>query len=103
MGALSARWMNIQRNHSVLDDVRFWSYMLSKGSARIPLYVGADTAVMISSTPFLAQIAFGIDADYRERQWFEAEPEVDDIEQMSEEEDEADVSEEASLEDEAKD
>jgi hypothetical protein len=32
MSSLSSRWMNMQRNHSVLDDVRFWVSWLDKAS-----------------------------------------------------------------------
>lgn len=74
MSSLSTRWMNIQRNHSVLDDVRFWVYKLSKGTEKIELNVGADSDVIIASTPMSADIDQGIEEDYRERLWLEEEP-----------------------------
>lgn len=97
MTSLSSRWMNIQRNHSVLDDVRFWIYKLSKGTENIEMNVGAETSVIISSTPFSATISRGIEGDYRERLWLEEEPSPDETEKMLEEEGETQNEEEEEL------
>jgi hypothetical protein len=84
MSSLSTRWMNIERNHSVLDNVRFWAYILSKDSERIALEVGCDIAAEISAVPLFSTIDHGIEADYRERLWYEAEPEADEAEEGAE-------------------
>ena len=77
MGSLSARWMNRERNHSVLDDLRFWVYTLSRGSASIVLDTGAGTSAVISCIPLFAQLDRGLEDDYRERLWLEEEPEIE--------------------------
>ena len=92
MGSLSARWMNRERNHSVLDDLRFWIYTLSEGSSSIHLDTGGGTRATISCTPVFAQIDRGLEEDYRERMWFEEEPTTDGITEAPEEDlDEQDV------------
>ena len=85
MGSLSSRWMNLQRNHSILDDVRFWSYRLSKGTPTIEMNVGVDSLVAISTVPLSVAIDRGIEEDYRERLWLEEEPTADESERMLEE------------------
>ena len=76
MASLSSRWMNMQRNHSVLDDVRFWVSVLSKGEdeIRIALYEGLEA--VIATTPAFASTDRGIEGDYRKRMWHE-QPEPD--------------------------
>jgi len=87
MSSLSTRWMNIQRNHSILDDVRFWVQKLSQGKDLIELDVGGDTPVIISCLPISTRIDHGIEEDYRERAWLEEEPTIDDLEvELDEEE-----------------
>lgn len=86
MTSLSTRWMNIERNHTVLDNVRFWANVLSRDSDEITLDVGAGVPAKISATPLFASIDHGIEGDYRERLWYEAEPEKDEAEQELEEE-----------------
>jgi hypothetical protein len=81
MTSLSTRWMNIERNHTLLDNVRFWANVLSKNSEEIDLDVGGDVSAGISSMPVVCGIDHGIEEDYRERLWFEAEPEPDEAEQ----------------------
>lgn len=98
MTSLSSRWMNIQRNHSVLDDVRFWVYKLSKGKEIIELDVGADTSIIILKVPFSSTMNRGIEEDYRERLWLEEEPIPDDSEKVLEEEDLEAIEEELDLE-----
>jgi hypothetical protein len=71
MSSLSARWMNRQRNHSVLDEVRFWIYILSKGSDKIDLFLGGDANAAISAAPVFATVNRGIEGDYRKRLWHE--------------------------------
>ncbi|MFX0209723.1 MAG: toll/interleukin-1 receptor domain-containing protein [Candidatus Hodarchaeota archaeon] len=80
MTSLSTKWMNIQRNHSILDDVRFWIQRLSLGNEYLELDVGADSPVIISSLPISSRIDHGIEEDYRERAWLEEEPVMDDLE-----------------------
>lgn len=81
MSSLSAKWMNLQRNHSVLDDVRFWIYKLSRGTEKIEVDIGADTLLLVSSSPLSAFVDQGIIEDYRERLWLE-EPSPDETEEM---------------------
>jgi len=71
MSSLSSRWMNKQRNHSVLDEVRFWVYILSKGSSEINLFVGGSVNALIPALPIFATVDRGIDGDYRRRLWRE--------------------------------
>lgn len=80
MASLSAKWMNTQRNHSVLDDVRFWVYMLSKGTDEIRLPLGDDLHVAIATVPAFATINRGIEGDYKKRMWQE-QPEEDYLEE----------------------
>jgi len=80
MSSLSTRWMNIERNHTVLDNVRFWAYVLSKDSDRILLSVGTSVPTEISAIPVFASVEHGIEGDYRERLWYEAPPEADEAE-----------------------
>ena len=86
MASYSTRWMNRERNHSVLDDLRFWMYTLSGGSASILLETGAGTPTEISSVPVFAMLDRGLEDDYRERLWFEEEPESEDGLEVQEEE-----------------
>ena len=83
MASLSAKWMNLQRNHSVLDDVRFWANILSKDSDKISLDVGTHVKAEISSTSMFIDIARGIEGDYRERLWYEEPPEKDELKTQS--------------------
>jgi len=76
MASLSSRWMNRQRNHSVLDEVRFWAYILSKGSGKIALFVGGVADTLVSTTPVFATVDRGIEGDYRKRLWYE-KPDID--------------------------
>lgn len=76
MASLSSRWMNTQRNHSVLDDVRFWVFVLSEGTDMIRLPLGDDLEVTVATTPALATTDRGIEGDYRKRMWHE-QPEAD--------------------------
>ncbi|MGP8070937.1 MAG: toll/interleukin-1 receptor domain-containing protein [Candidatus Bathyarchaeia archaeon] len=85
MASLSTRWMNIERNHTVLDNVRFWAYVLSRDAEKIMMDVGSDVAAETSAVPLIATIDHGIDGDYRERMWYEAEPEADEAEQALDE------------------
>jgi len=71
MSSLSSRWMNRQRNHSILDDVRFWLYVLSKGSGRLNVFVGGNVSAVVSTVPVFANVNRGIEGDYRERLWHE--------------------------------
>lgn len=86
MGSYSAKWMNLQRNHSVLDDVRFWIYRLSGGTENVEMNVGVDVPLLVSSTPLAATVDQGIMEDYRERLWLE-EPSPDEAEEILVEED----------------
>ncbi len=100
MRSLSTKWMNIERNHSVLDDVRFWILKLSGEKETIKMNVGTDTMVVISTTPILSATNRGIEEDYRERLWFEEEPSPDETEAILEQEEEPEGSEEAEEEEE---
>lgn len=80
MSSLSSRWMNKQRNHSVLDDVRFWVYILSKGLSKIDLFVGGDANTIVATKPVFATIDHGIEGDYKKRLWCE-KPNADFFEQ----------------------
>jgi hypothetical protein len=71
MSSLSSRWMNRQRNHSVLDEVRFWIYVLSKGSDKIQLPLGGNASAGIPAVPAFANLNRGIEGDYRRRLWHE--------------------------------
>lgn len=71
MSSLSSRWMNRQRNHSVLDEIRFWIYVLSKGSDKIQLPLGGNASAGISAVPAFANLNRGIEGDYRKRLWHE--------------------------------
>jgi hypothetical protein len=84
MSSLSARWMNIERNAGILNDVRFWGSVLSKDSQTLLLYVGLNANVEIATTPVLARVERGIEGDYRERMWYE-EPEEDEMREVPEE------------------
>jgi hypothetical protein len=84
MKSLSTKWMNIERNHTVLDDVRFWASKLSGGKDTIKLDVRSDTPVVIKTTPVLVTTNRGIEEDYRERLWFEEEPSQDEVEAIVE-------------------
>lgn len=81
MSSLSARWMNVEKNSGILNDIRFWSSVLSKDSERIALAVGPGSNVEISTTPLLASSERGIEGDYRERMWYE-EPEEDEMKEV---------------------
>lgn len=83
MSSLSSRWMNRQRNHSVLDEVRFWICILSKGSNKINLFLGGNANVAISTTPVFATVNRGIEGDYRKRLWHER-PSADYFEKTAE-------------------
>jgi len=85
MQSLSAKWMNMQRNHSILDDVRFWTYKISEGTENAEINVGIDIPALISSKPFSAVIDKGIAEDYRERLWLE-EPSPDEFAEILDEE-----------------
>jgi hypothetical protein len=82
MSSLSSRWMNKQRNHSVLDDVRFWMYTLSKGLRKIDLFVGGDVNTIVAAEPKFAAMNHGIEGDYRKRLWCE-KPSTDFLEQTT--------------------
>jgi hypothetical protein len=82
MSSLSSRRMNRQKNHSVLDEVRFWIYILSKGSDRIDLSLGGNANAAISVTPVFATVNRGIEGDYRKRLWHER-PSVDYSEKIA--------------------
>jgi hypothetical protein len=84
MSSLSARWMNIERNAGILNDVRFWSSVLSKDSQTLSLYVGPNANAEIATTPVVAKIERGIEGDYRERMWYE-EPVEDEMREVPEE------------------
>jgi hypothetical protein len=71
MSSLSGRWMNMQRNHSVLDDLRFWVSVLSEGNEEIRLPLGDNLEVVIATTPAFATIDRGIEGDYKKRMWHE--------------------------------
>lgn len=71
MSSLSSRWMNRQRNHSVLDEVRFWIHVLSKDSDKIQLPLGGNASAGISAMPAFATLNRGIEGDYRKRLWHE--------------------------------
>jgi hypothetical protein len=86
MSSYSTRWMNIEQNHTVLDDARFWAFKLSGGKERIELQVGAEIPTIILSTPLFAQVNRGIEEDYRERLWSEEEPAQDEAETIAEKE-----------------
>jgi hypothetical protein len=84
MSSLSSRWMNRQKNHSVLDEVRFWVYVLSKGSGEMNLFVGSNVKVVIMTTPLFATVDRGIEGDYRRRMWRE-KPSIDFSEKVLDE------------------
>lgn len=71
MASLSSRWMNMQRNHSVLDDLRFWVYVLSENTHEIKLPLGDDLEVTIATVPAFASTDRGIEGDYKKRMWHE--------------------------------
>ena len=71
MSSLSSRWMNMQHNHSVLDDVRFWVYALSEGRDEIKLSLGDNVEMTIATTPAFAATDRGIEGDYKKRLWHE--------------------------------
>lgn len=80
MASLSSRWMNMQRNHSVLDDVRFWVYMLSQGTDEIRLPLGDRLYVTVATVPAFTTVNRGIEGDYKKRVWQE-QPEADYLEE----------------------
>ncbi|WNZ28653.1 MAG: toll/interleukin-1 receptor domain-containing protein [Candidatus Bathyarchaeota archaeon] len=86
MSSLSTRWMNPQKNHSVLDDVRFWIYKISEGTENAQINVGGTSPVLVRSTPLSAVIDRGIVEDYRERLWLQAPVDDDSSEDMLDEE-----------------
>jgi hypothetical protein len=90
MGSLSAKYMNIQRNHGVLDEIRFWINKLSKTETALKLNVGVDELVLIATSPLSASINKGIIEDYHEKLWAE-EPERDETEKIDDEETEDDI------------
>jgi hypothetical protein len=61
-------------------------YTLSGGSASILLETGAGTPTEISSVPVFAMLDRGLEDDYRERLWFEEEPESEDGLEVQEDE-----------------
>jgi hypothetical protein len=71
MSSLSSRWMNMQRNHSILDDLRFWVYILSESTDEIKLPLGDDLEVTIATIPAFASTDRGIEGDYKKRMWHE--------------------------------
>jgi hypothetical protein len=71
MSSLSSRWMNMQRNHSVLDEIRYWIYVLSEGKGEIKMPVGDNSEVIIATTPAFAATDRGVEGDYRKRMWHE--------------------------------
>ena len=83
MASLSSRWMNRQRNHSILDDVRFWVYILSQGTNEIRLSLGDGLWAVVATIPAFATINRGIEGDYRKRMWQE-QPETDYFEKEME-------------------
>lgn len=83
MASLSSRWMNTQRNHSVLDDVRFWVYMLSQGTDEIRLPLGDGLYAVAATVPAFATTSRGIEGDYKKRMWQE-QPEADYLEEEME-------------------
>jgi hypothetical protein len=83
MSSLSSRWMNRQRNHSVLDEVRFWIYILSRGASKIKFFVGGNEDTIVLTTPVFATIDRGIEGDYRKRLWYE-KPDTDYLEKAIE-------------------
>ena len=85
MTSLSTRWMNKERNHSLIDDVRFWASTLSSDSDIINLEVGNNTNCQILSKPIIIKTERGIEGDYRERLWYE-EPIEDEVEVAAQEE-----------------
>ena len=80
MSSLSSRWMNRERNHSILDDIRFWINTLAQGTDMVHLDVGSEIMTEISSVPIFASLDRGIEGDYRARLWYEEAPEADDSE-----------------------
>ena len=93
MTSLSARWMNIERNHTFLDNLRFWANVLSRDSGKIVLDVGVDVPAEISSAPVACGIDHGIEQDYRERLWYDAEPDLDEADTGVDQPDQIDDSE----------
>lgn len=83
MSSLSSRWMNPQRNHSVLDDVRFWIYMLSQGTDEIRLPLGDGLYAVAATIPAFATTNRGIEGDFKKRMWQE-QPEADYLEEEME-------------------
>jgi hypothetical protein len=63
--------MNMQRNHSVLDDVRFWVSVLSEQTDEIRLPLGDKLEATIATTPAFATVNRGIEGDYKKRMWHE--------------------------------
>lgn len=86
MTSLSSKYMNIERNHSILNDIRFWIFKLSKGKDFIELNLGEDITATTTIIPFFADSDSGIEEDYRERLWYEGEPEIDEAEYVDDEE-----------------
>jgi hypothetical protein len=68
----------------VLDEVRFWVYVLSKGSGEMNLFVGSNVKVVIMTTPLFATVDRGIEGDYRRRMWRE-KPSIDFSEKVLDE------------------
>lgn len=82
MKSLSSRWMNLQRNPSVLDDIRFWLYKLSGGKDKIEIRTGGSALIAVSAIPLSVNVNQGIEGDYRERLWQEEEPGPDETESV---------------------
>ena len=57
-----------------------------KGKDIIELNLGEDITATMSIIPFFAHSDSGIEEDYRERLWFEGEPEIDEAEYVDDEE-----------------
>lgn len=85
MTSLSSRWMNRQRSHSVLDDVRFWVYLLTQKQSQINVSLGEGMVAEVACTPAFATLGRGIEGDYHRRLWQE-KPKADFSEKLVESE-----------------
>ena len=69
MNSFTSRWMNIEKNRSILNHLRFWANTLSKNSDRIVLHTGSADNVTIRSLPVFTKIGVGVEGDYVDRMW----------------------------------
>ncbi|NWG36706.1 toll/interleukin-1 receptor domain-containing protein [Nitrososphaera sp.] len=84
MSSLSAQWMNRERNHAVLDDLRLWTRIYAREADSIAMDVGVTEPITIATTPLLAKLEVGIFGDYRDGIWEKESATDEEIEELEE-------------------